>query len=522
MRPRHIAYLLLLLPVFILRDYTPSNELKYLSIVDDALRNNSWFAFYNHGEAYADKPPLFFWLMMCARLLTGKHLLWLYGLFSLLPAVGIMAVMDRWFDREKTGHDPLVSNLMLGTSVMFLGAAAVVRMDMLMCLFIVLSLHTFFKLYNGSSRPCDRWLLPLWIFLAVFSKGPVGFFVPVLTIVAFLSVKREIRSVGRYLGWQQWTVILGLSAVWFLFVYTDGGREYLDNLLVRQTVGRGVDSFHHKEPVWYYLANLPWMLAPWTVLYIAAFWFGLKRRLLKGDLQTLCLCAILVTFGMLTAFSSKLQIYLLPVFPFVAYLASAYIYRLQGNIWVRIGAALPAVLLVLAFPVSLFADRYVTYEFDNYLPFYIAFFILSAGAVFSLWLIIRKATARGIAVLGFSILLTLAVASFGLPQINPYIGYERLAAEARQTAERENISEFAFFRYYKLRNMDVYLGNDLWRIDSPAELDSLNRLPGRVLMFMQDVQFRRRPELVEILKDTPPAGTVGGYSWYILGTRVQY
>ncbi|MCD8102117.1 MAG: glycosyl transferase [Alistipes sp.] len=516
MRSRHLAYLLLLLPVFIMRDYTPSNELKYLSIVDDALRDNSWFAFYNHGVAYADKPPLFFWLMMLARAVTGRHLIWLYGLFSLLPAIGIMAVMDRWLGREKTGHDPLTSNLMLGTSVMFLGAAAVVRMDMLMCFFIVLALYTFYKLYTGSSRPRDRWLLPLWIFLAVFSKGPVGLFVPVLSITAFLLVKRDIRSFGRYLGWRQWALMLGLSAVWFLLVYADGGREYLDNLVVKQTVGRGVDAFHHKEPAWYYLANLPWMLAPWTVLYIAAFWLGLQRRLLKGDLQTLFLCTIAVTFGMLTAFSSKLQIYMLPVFPFVAYLASAYVYRTQDSFWIRFGAALPAVALVLAFPASFFADRYVSYELENLLPFRIAFFLLSAGAVVSLYFIIRKATTRGIALLGFSILLTLAVASFGLPQVNYALGYGEMARQAGATAREEGIENYAYLRFYKGQNMDVYLGRKLMTLQSAQDVAALDASGVPTILFVRDKDLTNLPGLADILRDKE-AGRLHKYSWYILG-----
>ena len=33
------AFLLALLPVMILRDFTPSNELRYLSIADEALRD---------------------------------------------------------------------------------------------------------------------------------------------------------------------------------------------------------------------------------------------------------------------------------------------------------------------------------------------------------------------------------------------------------------------------------------------------------------------------------------------------
>ena len=51
MKSKFLPFLLLLavLPVLIFRDYTPSNELRYLSIVDEALRNGDIFTFTNHG-----------------------------------------------------------------------------------------------------------------------------------------------------------------------------------------------------------------------------------------------------------------------------------------------------------------------------------------------------------------------------------------------------------------------------------------------------------------------------------------
>jgi len=56
----YLFWLLALLPMMIGRDFTPDNELRYLSIVDEALRNGTLFAFTNQGEIYADKPPLYF------------------------------------------------------------------------------------------------------------------------------------------------------------------------------------------------------------------------------------------------------------------------------------------------------------------------------------------------------------------------------------------------------------------------------------------------------------------------------
>ena len=89
MKKNNAVYLIVLaalLPVLLLRDYTPSNELRYLSIVDEALREGSFFAFTNQGIPYADKPPLYFWAIMLGRWLFGGHCMAFLSLFSLIPA----------------------------------------------------------------------------------------------------------------------------------------------------------------------------------------------------------------------------------------------------------------------------------------------------------------------------------------------------------------------------------------------------------------------------------------------------
>src|SRR5690606_14840830 len=122
--------------------YTPNNELRYLSIVDEALQNGNVFTFTNQGEVYADKPPLHFWLMMIGKLILGEHRMWYYSLLSFIPAIIILITMAKWISKEEyTGpnsQDQTTATLMLATTGLFAGVALIVRMDMLMNMFIVL------------------------------------------------------------------------------------------------------------------------------------------------------------------------------------------------------------------------------------------------------------------------------------------------------------------------------------------------------------------------------------------------
>ena len=73
---------------------------------------------------------------------------------------------------------------MLMTGGFFLVFTVYIRMDMLMVMFITLSLYTFYKIYKQEHRKRDLYLFPLLCF-ALFSKGPVGILVPVVSTLLF-------------------------------------------------------------------------------------------------------------------------------------------------------------------------------------------------------------------------------------------------------------------------------------------------------------------------------------------------
>ena len=111
---------LTLLPLLSLRDYTVGNELRYLSIADEAMREGTFFAFTNHGVFYADKPPLYFWIIMLGKWLFGEHYMWFISLFSFIPAGIITCIMDRWCAKELADSYRTTGVLMMMSCGLFL------------------------------------------------------------------------------------------------------------------------------------------------------------------------------------------------------------------------------------------------------------------------------------------------------------------------------------------------------------------------------------------------------------------
>lgn len=467
-----------LLPAMLMRDFTPSNELRYLSIADEAIANGNVFAFTNHGLAYADKPPLYFWVVMLCRLIFGEHSCLALSMFSLIPAFVIVKVMDSWVMKGASVQDRMAVAMMLLTSVMFLGTAVVLRMDMLMCMFIVLALNTFHRMYRADEPEMkDRILLPVWIFMALFTKGPVGLLVPPLSIFVFLVLRGEWRKAGKYLGWLTWGILAGLSALWILCAYLDGGSEYINNLLFRQTVGRAVNAFTHNKPFWFYFIAIIWCLAPYCILTIGGFIrslfpFGkssgcIGASAVRSDTELLFISVIASTFLMLSSFSSKLPVYLCPLFPFVVYLYPVVTERVGGQKWMKWAVGIPASLFIvvaLALMAALSDILHIgaldsvldEYSFVTAWPVKIAALVLLVGNAGALMMLVKRESWNlPVFIIGATLLLTIYCASGVMGKVNPYFGYRAMCAEVPDG------TDVVTLYVHRPENVDVYIGRQV-------------------------------------------------------------
>lgn len=510
----YLLPLLALVPIFIFRDYTPDNELRYISIIEEALRDGSFFAFYNHGIAYADKPPLYFWLLMACRQMTGENIMLLLGLFTLIPCAVIFYVMNAMsYGKENVKAAPV---MMLATSVMFIGSAVVLRMDMMMVMFIVLALYQFFRIYNGTAGRWTGYFLALNIFMALFSKGPVGVLAPVVSIAVFLLSERKLKTFGRYLGWRQWGIIVGLCAVWFSCVALEGGYDYIHNLLFKQTVGRGINSFHHQEPFYYYLKTIWYAIAPWSLLCAVVIYKGFRQRIIQNDTLLKFYCVVAFsTFVMMSLISSKIDIYLLPIYPFLIYLTALLLNRIKIDPTIKIAAAIPALLFVLS-PISLFfLGKLLPTTPPNVWLIYLSITLLSLGGACSMILIFKNKLEKACVCIASSLLITIFTASFTVPYFNDIIGFRNMAAVAQKTAQERKIDTYAFYEFRSGENMDVYLNTELQCVNGVEELKKLNG----TILFVRQREMNRQEDLRNYLENIELVQEVGDFKIYVIAWK---
>lgn len=514
-----LLVLLCVAPVLLFRDFSPANELRYLSIADEALADGHWFAFFHCGVPYSDKPPLYFWIVMVCRLVFGRHSMFVLSLFSLLPAFGITGLMDRWAFREETPLRRAAAAMMILSTALFLAMSVYVRMDMLMCLWIVLSLYAY---WEGKSV----WFA-LATFLALFTKGPVGLLVPPLTVVAYLFATGHWRSLGKTFNGYYFAVLGFLCLAWLGMVYYEGGPEYLWDLTIGQTVGRAVHGNQHREPFWFYLAVIWGVAAPWCFLTVPSLVASFREKGShshhspehRSRRERLFAWAAVVTFVILTLSRSKLAIYLLPLLPFLVGVFVLLEKRLGWQPWMRVGLRIAAVLVGAA-GVAAIAGYFV---FDSlHLPEEYAFartpLLLPAGAlVLAAGVYAFLAAGDGwplpVLSLGAGILLCALTLTPLLPRVNDISGYRHLCEDIRSVAGPSG--EVYTVGLKRPESMNVFLHREIHAVDPQALLDDPSAVPeGATVVVSQKKDAAASYRYSDVLRGTGRRSTESSAGLY--------
>jgi 4-amino-4-deoxy-L-arabinose transferase-like glycosyltransferase len=338
-----LALTLLLIATGIgLRDPWPPDEPRFALAARDMVATGDWLLPRIGGEPYADKPPLFFWLL-ASGLEATNSLRVAFLLPSLLAAFGCVVLVYDLGRRLWNREAGLAGALALLFTVQFVWQARQAQIDATLCFFTTLSLYGLLR--HCLQGPHWAWYATGWAAagFGIITKG-VGF-LPLLVLLPY-ALSRVGRWQPRPAMGASWRWLLGPLALvvavslWLVpMLMAAGGnpelRAYRDEILLGQTVTRYVSAWHHREPIWYFIlevipglwlpltALLPWLLPRWRE--------NLRQRDLRVLLPLAWVVLVIVFFSLSTG---KRGVYVLPALPALALASGA----LLGQIAQRRGA----------------------------------------------------------------------------------------------------------------------------------------------------------------------------------------
>ena len=305
-------------------------------IVREMASSGDWVVPTLNGQPYLEKPPLFYALGALVCRATGSFEPWALRLPSGLLALATVAWMSFLGWRLSSARAGGWAGFMVGTGVLFFQVGHMAIVDMALTAAVSFSLGlAFLALVEPAYR--SRWVPWFWASLGVafLTKGLVGPVLVMLPVAITLLIERNPELLRAFLRPNLGMAVAAVLALaWVIPLGLRGGREFLVEVFLRNTVGRFLADpslvprtgrlGEHVEPFLFYLQRVPGNVLPWLAIWAAALWSALPRhRRHHLSPRTYFLPLSFGLILLLLSFSAeKRMVYILPILP-ITYLHAA-------------------------------------------------------------------------------------------------------------------------------------------------------------------------------------------------------
>lgn len=273
------ASVLLLLAALGRVDAWPPDEPRYLQVSEEVRARahgpSDLVLLHLNGRPYDQKPPLYFWLAALAGAPAGRVSEAAARLPSALAGVAAVSLTLALGARLLGGATGALGAALLLTVFTFSHLARRVQLDVLLAALETAALLLFWRVDRGLGR---RWpqvaALHGLLGLAVLTKGPVGFLLPLLTAAGYLALEGRLRELGRAFPIAALPLSLGPGLAWLAAAQAVAPAGFALGALGPNTLGRFFEGSSHARPFYYYLYTFPVDFLPWTLLWPAVWLAG--------------------------------------------------------------------------------------------------------------------------------------------------------------------------------------------------------------------------------------------------------
>jgi 4-amino-4-deoxy-L-arabinose transferase-like glycosyltransferase len=158
------------------RDLWDPDETRYALVAREMRESGNWILPHLDGSVYAEKPPLFFWLVNLSSLILGEDSEFANRLPSALAGLACLLITLLFGERLFHLRIGFLSGLALATCFLFPQLSRWMMLDSLFTLLFLLTLLTFYRgVEREENRRRDYLLAGLFMGLGVLTKGPIAY-----------------------------------------------------------------------------------------------------------------------------------------------------------------------------------------------------------------------------------------------------------------------------------------------------------------------------------------------------------
>lgn len=256
---------------------------RFAVIAREMIMGGDWLVPQQHGKPYLNKPILFIWMVAGPSALVGDANAVLLRLPSALALVVTGLSTCAWA-RARTGSLAIgrVAGLFVVTMFLTSELGRTGRPDMLAAACSTACAACLDRAALGRGTRRDPWWAGLALGAGLLSKGPVVMLVPAAVLLLPTPGTTLRGRLGAARPWLVFLVGLAVAALWVVPAWQRAGDGFFQGLVVRQVSERVAGRGNHQEAWWYYLLELPPVLAPWGLLGTAVALGALHPRVRRA------------------------------------------------------------------------------------------------------------------------------------------------------------------------------------------------------------------------------------------------
>lgn len=308
------------------------DEPRVAGICSEMARTGDFLIPHLNGEAFLEKPPLYFAgaALFSTIMQTGNEVPYrLASLFFGLLAIGLT------FGMASRRHGRIAGVMaagILASSWGFFRISRWILVDSALVFGVSLSLFAYLELQERSSVG-RAVLFGAGVGLSFLAKGFVGPAMICAAIAADVIRTKDLGILSRLRPVSVLAVVCTIIAAWIGVLFAEGGGDFVRhaiyvNNFMRFTGAPEAASLGHHNGMFYYLDLLPEGLLPWTLLFIPALVSAVKNFRHNPYISWVIGPLILLSLA-----STKRGIYLVPLFPAVALMVASWLKSYSGNGW---------------------------------------------------------------------------------------------------------------------------------------------------------------------------------------------
>ncbi len=318
------------------------DEGRNAEVAREVVVNGHWLPPTINGEVRYEKPPLYYWLVALSFKIWGLREFAARLPSAIAALLGVLVTMIlgvRLWGREKAYW----AGIILATSFIYAIYAHIVIFDMVLTLFITLSIALFWLGITQNNKNLLR-LSALSASLAFLTKGPIGVAIPAMALLPPLIYQMR-KGKRPTIPWISMTVIFLIVSVPVFVLAELKSPGYCYKFFWEENVLRYLTpEFHRRGPWFYYLVVILVGLIPWTWLLKEVP--RTVKELRHTHTQEIIFLAswILLPTIFFTLSKSKLPHYILPTFPAWALLLA---YPIPWNPFSKTASSMVLIMVIL-------------------------------------------------------------------------------------------------------------------------------------------------------------------------------